>query len=303
MEWKLTDDDSMQHVQKISETKYRLIEMSPRNPDSGCFRVYTNTIDVADYLDADGNADEELLSILHSYAYDDAAHVRREYGDAANQIICECIFETHATDDSTTRFVGTEQECRAFISEYIQSAGCTNCQDEEGNAILMKKRYIVRVTEINYGYAVIETDNMQEAEDMAQDAYNAGNFVWTDSTLSGFEVEEDNTRKTTCLNCGAENIFAGASNDENGWHVSCSICGGSYDIIIEDFLVPNGTKVNYSGNGIGIVDGNDADVTDEYANINYYVCPLEFTCEKVWSSHYHMLRRNEFEIIDGGLNQ
>lgn len=126
MKWILTDDDSMQYVQKLSDIKYHLIEMSPRSPNGGSFRVCTNTIDIADYLDGDGNADKRLQSILRSYSYDGAAHVRREYGDAANQIMCECVFETFKTECCITRFVGTEPECRAFISEYIKSTRGTS---------------------------------------------------------------------------------------------------------------------------------------------------------------------------------
>ena len=101
---------------------------------------------------------------------------------------------------------------------------------------------------------------------------------------------------TICLNCDTENKFTGASNDELGWHVMCPICDTSYDIDIEKYLIPNGTKVTYWGNGVGIVDGNDANDSEEFNNINYFVCPIEFTHEKNWSDYYNMFRRDEFEL-------
>lgn len=52
-------------------------------------------------------------------------------------------------------------------------------------------KYIVRVTETNYGFAEIEGDSVEEAQDKAQDVYNAGSFIWTDSSLSGFSAEKE----------------------------------------------------------------------------------------------------------------
>ena len=103
--------------------------------------------------------------------------------------------------------------------------------------------------------------------------------------------------KTTCFSCNAINEFTSAFQDELGWHVICPICDSSYDIDIELFLISNGIKVKYWGNGVGIVDGNDADITEQYEDINYYVCPVEFTHKKVWSDHYNMFLRSEFEIV------
>lgn len=55
----------------------------------------------------------------------------------------------------------------------------------------MKKKFVVSVTETNYGSAIIEATSKEEAEALAQDIYNEGNFHWTDSSLSSFEAEED----------------------------------------------------------------------------------------------------------------
>ena len=54
------------------------------------------------------------------------------------------------------------------------------------------KKYIVRATEKNYGYAVIRARSSEEAEDKALEVYNAGNFFWKDAVLSEFCAEEEN---------------------------------------------------------------------------------------------------------------
>lgn len=100
-----------------------------------------------------------------------------------------------------------------------------------------------------------------------------------------------------CWNC--ENEFDGSiSNDAFGWHSYCKRCDMSFDVDIEDYVVPNGTKVRFHDGRTGIVDGNDNEVTEEFEDINYYVCPIEFTSLRYWSDHYIMLLREDFEIVE-----
>ena len=101
-----------------------------------------------------------------------------------------------------------------------------------------------------------------------------------------------------CLNCGKEFTFESASNDGLGWHTTCPECKGSFDIDIQSYLLPNGTKIRLADATIGIIDGNDAETTDEYKNINYYVCPMEFTHLEIWSNHYVMVIVSETEIVE-----
>lgn len=101
----------------------------------------------------------------------------------------------------------------------------------------------------------------------------------------------------TCLNCGEVFEFTNASNDEMGWHTSCPKCEGSFDIDIEKYLIPNGTIVKYSCTKFGVIDGNDSETSEEFKNINYYVCPIEETYKAVWSNDYVMLRRDEFSLL------
>lgn len=102
--------------------------------------------------------------------------------------------------------------------------------------------------------------------------------------------------KIKCWNCGHE--FDGSiSNDDFGWHGYCEKCDSSFDVDIEKYIVPRGTKVKFHGDRIGIVDWNDEEVTEEFENINYCICPIEFICEEYWSDYYVWLLRDDFEIV------
>jgi hypothetical protein len=97
--------------------------------------------------------------------------------------------------------------------------------------------------------------------------------------------------------CDAEVDLNGAENKGNcKWELQCPLCGGIRSIDdINTYLVKRGEMIIYD-NKVGMIDGNDSNDTDIFSNINYYVCPAEFMGETVWSNHYAMLRRNEFEI-------
>lgn len=50
------------------------------------------------------------------------------------------------------------------------------------------------VTEINYGFIVIEADSAEEAQDKVLDEYNNGNVIWTNSTISEITAEQQENR-------------------------------------------------------------------------------------------------------------
>ena len=101
-----------------------------------------------------------------------------------------------------------------------------------------------------------------------------------------------------CLNCGKVFEFSGASKDEMGWHTTCPECESSFDVDIEKHLLPNGTVVKLFVCKYGIVDGNDAESSEEFEDINYYIWPLEKTYKEVWSNDYKMLHRSEFSLLN-----
>lgn len=68
---------------------------------------------------------------------------------------------------------------------------------------------------------------------------------------------------------------------------------------IEEYLVPDGTKVKYDDE-YGIVDGNDLETMDDedlFEDINYYIIPLKHINDKTPSSYYVMLLREDFEVV------
>lgn len=100
-----------------------------------------------------------------------------------------------------------------------------------------------------------------------------------------------------CLYCGNE-FYDSISNNRFGWQGYCRNCNSLFDVDIDNYLVPDGTKVKLPDGRIGIVDGNDEEVTEEFENINYFVCPIEYTDEEYWSDYYLFLLREEFEIVE-----
>lgn len=154
--------------------------------------------------------------------------------------------------------------------------------------------YLVEIRIFNGGkmdnaYLDIFNDNMEHLEGYVDD-------VWS---FADWEVLESKTLKTVvCMDCGHEfePNYSKIRKDVLGWYTHCLSCGSSFDIDISELLIPNGTTVTWDGK-VGIVDGNDEETTEDFENINYYFCPIEYTNEDVWCNHYVMLRRCEIEIL------
>ena len=54
-----------------------------------------------------------------------------------------------------------------------------------------EKKFVVSVTEKNYGYAFVEAGSKEEAEAKALEIYDDGNFFWNNTELSELVVRED----------------------------------------------------------------------------------------------------------------
>ena len=52
-------------------------------------------------------------------------------------------------------------------------------------------KFNVKFSELNYGFAIIEADSKEEAEDKAMEVYNAGNVKWVDSEVTDICAEKD----------------------------------------------------------------------------------------------------------------
>lgn len=120
--WILTDDDSYQHVKKIGEDKFELIEICLINPETEEYLVYTDEIDVDEYLEINRG---ELIEILEGY-YDaedeeDVIQFVMNHIESPSQIMAECIFEYYGAFQAYTLFKGSEEKCRQYIENYIKN--------------------------------------------------------------------------------------------------------------------------------------------------------------------------------------
>jgi len=122
MKWKLTDDSSMQHVRKVQgETDaFNLIEYTLVSHDPEAYKVYTDTIDVSEFIKENS---EELEGIINGFGYDCVGAVKEQYDEDAMQVIAECIFEHYSVNRASSLFSGTEGECIEFIKTAIKFEG------------------------------------------------------------------------------------------------------------------------------------------------------------------------------------
>jgi len=63
--------------------------------------------------------------------------------------------------------------------------------DAKRGRFVVKKSWVVSVNETNYGSAIILAETKEEAEELALDVYNEGNFNWHNSSLGEFVAKED----------------------------------------------------------------------------------------------------------------
>lgn len=97
--WFCTDPDCMQYCQKVSETEFRFIQAvwldtCGDNTESE-YAVCTGYIDIELY------SNDDIEGSLSSYCYT-LNSVKEIHGDAANQIIAECLFEDDCLYDSNS---------------------------------------------------------------------------------------------------------------------------------------------------------------------------------------------------------
>lgn len=111
--WVCGDPDSAQYLTKYKSipTCWECVEMRGPHPGIGDkYGVVHMVIDLNDY------SEEEVLDYIRGYGYDSRENVVEQYGDQAEQVIVECIFECLADDFV---FTGSEAECEAYIDKII----------------------------------------------------------------------------------------------------------------------------------------------------------------------------------------
>lgn len=115
--WIMTDDSRYQHVRHAKEANkifgpvYELIEFDARSNLSCNYErciVYVRAIFLDDYFEG-SKPTIDLKFALGVFGHE-LEDVLNEYGDMANQIIAECIFEHEGIDEATIIFGGNKDD-------------------------------------------------------------------------------------------------------------------------------------------------------------------------------------------------
>lgn len=126
--WKLTDDDSQQHCQRLNDTAFSFIELVDApdwaigyGDEPGCYIVFHDVIDLRDYTLP------ELQTICHAFygpSDDPIREIINEYGTMnAMQIIAECVFESIPYENM--EFCAkrkTYEEAKQFMEDWMKEA-------------------------------------------------------------------------------------------------------------------------------------------------------------------------------------
>lgn len=119
--WILTDDDSYQHVKKIKEDIYKLVQIQEFNTEY--YKVYCGIIDVKFYIEKD----KERVNQVIAYYYgddentDSIQEIFNSFGEEkGNQYIAEMLFEDDIFEMSSL-FHGNWEDCQEFVDNYIEN--------------------------------------------------------------------------------------------------------------------------------------------------------------------------------------
>lgn len=123
--WFCTDSDCLQHCKKDSNTAFNFIQAVWLDTCDGDPRAI-NAKDDSDnyavcigYIDLDLYPDEDKECSLASYGYT-LETVFKIYGDDANQIIAECLFEDNCLyDGNSIAGVVSWNDAEKIIEKYI----------------------------------------------------------------------------------------------------------------------------------------------------------------------------------------
>ena len=109
-EWLHTDDN--QWVKPLGNRNFELVEIREL-PDG--YVVAYGRFSPVEYTD------EDIDDVLQSYGYKDQADVIAQYGDGADQIIAECLFEqTSETELGTLPVAATYEDAEKLAEEYMK---------------------------------------------------------------------------------------------------------------------------------------------------------------------------------------
>ena len=110
VEWSRTDDD--QWVKPLGNRNFELVEI--RELPNGYVVAYGRFSPV-EYTD------EDIDDVLQGYGYKDQADVISQYGEDADQVIAECLFEqTSEMELGTLPVTATYEEAEKLAEEYMK---------------------------------------------------------------------------------------------------------------------------------------------------------------------------------------
>ena len=124
-DWFCTDPDCLQHCKKESETEFKFIQAVWLDTCEGDTRAENAKDDSDNYAVCAGYIDlylytkEDIECSIASYGYT-LDSVKEIYGDAANQIIAECLFEDDCLYDANSiAGVVSWNDAEKTIQKYI----------------------------------------------------------------------------------------------------------------------------------------------------------------------------------------
>lgn len=121
--WFCTDSDCLQYCRKVSDTEFSFIQAVWLDTCGNDTRAENAKDETDNYavcaccIDLELHPDEEKEGSLASYGYT-LESVREIYGDCANQIIAECLFEDNYLYDGGAG-VFSWNDARKIIQKYI----------------------------------------------------------------------------------------------------------------------------------------------------------------------------------------
>jgi hypothetical protein len=124
-DWCCTDPDCLQHGKKISETEFKFIQAVWLDTCEGDTRAINAKDDsdnyavCAGFIDLDLYPDEDIEGSIGSYGYT-LKSIKEIYGEDANYIIAECLFEDHCLYDcGSIAGVVSWDDAKVTIQNYI----------------------------------------------------------------------------------------------------------------------------------------------------------------------------------------
>ena len=124
--WFCTDPDCMQYCKQVNDTEFHFVQAVWLDTCSGDTTAENakdetdNYVVCSGYIDLDCYSEEDVNCALSSYDYT-LESANKIFGDDANQIIAECLFEDEClTDGNSISVVVSWDDAEKIIQNYIK---------------------------------------------------------------------------------------------------------------------------------------------------------------------------------------